>query len=83
VNRGVNAWLARPETRAALMPQGRTPGGKTAAEFDAIFRRDLMTWARVVRDARVPAERAARPWRARAPGPCVRHARGRKVFSPG
>lgn len=56
VNRGVNAWLARPETRTALTTQGLTPGGGTAAEFDAIFRRELATWARVVRDARVPVE---------------------------
>lgn len=56
VNRGVNAWLARAETRASLTAQGLTPGGGTPAEFGAIFRRELETWARVVRDARVPVE---------------------------
>lgn len=56
VNRAVNAWLARAETRASLTAQGLTPGGGTPAEFDAIFRRELETWARVVRDARVPVE---------------------------
>ncbi len=36
-NAAVNAWLERPATRAALLAQGLSPGGRNAEMFSARF----------------------------------------------
>ena len=48
--------LAVAELRERLPSWGYDPVGSTPEEFAARFRRDLATFARIIRDARVPAQ---------------------------
>lgn len=51
INGGLNAWLARPETRAAILGQGLAPVGGPQEEFRAAVDSELRRWAEVVRAA--------------------------------
>ncbi|MFT8246164.1 Bug family tripartite tricarboxylate transporter substrate binding protein [Roseomonas sp. BN140053] len=53
INAGVNEWLARPQTRQAILAQGLNPTGGPQGDFAAAVRSELDRWARVVRDGRI------------------------------
>ncbi len=53
VNAGVNAWLARPETRQAILNQGLNPVGGPQEAFAEAVRAELRRWADVVREGRI------------------------------
>ncbi len=53
LNAALNAALAKPETRRALIEQGGAPGGGTPAELAAFFGRERETWAEVARIANI------------------------------
>jgi tripartite-type tricarboxylate transporter receptor subunit TctC len=53
INTGVNAWLALPETRAAILGQGMVAAGGPQAEFQATIHNELRRWEQVVREGRV------------------------------
>lgn len=53
INQGLNAWLLRPETRAAIQAQGMVAAGGPQPEFQATVHNELRRWAEVVRDGRI------------------------------
>lgn len=53
LNAAVNAWLARPQTKAAMAGQGAQPMPMSAAEFDAFLRKDVETQRDYVRMAQI------------------------------
>lgn len=53
INNGLNAWLARPETRAAILAQGMVAAGGPQPAFEATIHSELRRWAQVVRDGRI------------------------------
>jgi tripartite-type tricarboxylate transporter receptor subunit TctC len=50
INAGVNAWLAQPATRQAILAQGLNPTGGPQDIFAATVQSELQRWAKVVRD---------------------------------
>jgi tripartite-type tricarboxylate transporter receptor subunit TctC len=53
LNGAVNAWLARPETKAAMEKQGAQPMAMSVAEFDSFLRKDVETQGNYVRMAKI------------------------------
>ena len=56
LNGELKAILALPEIQASFASQGLDPFSSTAEEFQSMIERDIPRWAKVVRDARIPAE---------------------------
>ncbi|MFT8246196.1 Bug family tripartite tricarboxylate transporter substrate binding protein [Roseomonas sp. BN140053] len=56
INAAINAWLAEPRTREALMGQGLLPAPNTPDAFAALIASDLQRWATVIREAGITAE---------------------------
>ncbi|WP_159349066.1 tripartite tricarboxylate transporter substrate binding protein [Roseomonas harenae] len=53
LNGAVNAWLSRPETKAAMEKQGAQPMAMSIAAFDSFLRKDVETQGNYVRMARI------------------------------
>jgi tripartite-type tricarboxylate transporter receptor subunit TctC len=56
IQREVAKALASPEVRQRLEATGNEIVGSTPAEFDALFKADLAKFAKVVKDAHIPAQ---------------------------
>jgi tripartite-type tricarboxylate transporter receptor subunit TctC len=56
LNAALNASLARPETRRALIEQGGIPYGGTPAQLAAFFRDESAAWREVARIANIRLE---------------------------
>lgn len=52
----MNAALADPAVRERITSQGDEPGGGTAAESDALAKRDHARWGEVARAANIRAD---------------------------
>jgi tripartite-type tricarboxylate transporter receptor subunit TctC len=56
LNAESNAVLRDPEIEKQFLVQGASPVGGTAAEFGAYMRKDIETWARVIKEANIKPE---------------------------
>jgi tripartite-type tricarboxylate transporter receptor subunit TctC len=56
LNRELNAILARPEQRDAIVETGSQPSGGTPEAFRDFIRSETAKWALVVRDAKMQPE---------------------------
>ncbi|MBR0647837.1 Bug family tripartite tricarboxylate transporter substrate binding protein [Plastoroseomonas hellenica] len=56
INAAMNAALSDPAVRERITSQGDEPGGGTAAEFDALVKRDHARWGEVARAANIRAD---------------------------
>jgi tripartite-type tricarboxylate transporter receptor subunit TctC len=53
INADVNAVLAEPAIREALLRQGLVPGGGTGAEFKTLIEQESRKWAPIIRAAEI------------------------------
>ena len=56
VNADLNAWLAEPRTREALLAQGMKPAGGPPEALGELAKRDLARWAEVIRRGNISAD---------------------------
>ena len=56
VNADLNAWLAEPRTREALLAQGMKPAGGTPEALGELAKRDFARWADVIRRGGISAD---------------------------
>ena len=56
LNGELKAILGTPDIQQSFATQGLDPVASTPEEFAAQIERDIPRWARVVREARIPAE---------------------------
>jgi tripartite-type tricarboxylate transporter receptor subunit TctC len=56
VNAAVNRALKRPEMQAKLVELGFETAGGTPEEFGAWIRREIVKWAKIVKDSGAKAE---------------------------
>ena len=56
LNRDISASLLDPVVRGQISAQGADPVGNTPAEFSAFITRELVKWARLVKEADIRPE---------------------------
>jgi len=56
INRDMVATLQDPQVRSQIAAQGADPVGNSAAEFNAFISRELVKWARLIKEANIKAE---------------------------
>jgi tripartite-type tricarboxylate transporter receptor subunit TctC len=56
INRDMVATLQDPQVRSQIAAQGADPVGNSAADFNAFISRELVKWARLIKEANIKAE---------------------------
>ena len=56
LHEGITKVLATAETRGKLLALGNEPVQMSTAEFDEFIRDEIPRWAKVIKDAKIPAE---------------------------
>ena len=56
LNRDIAATLKDPQVRSQIAAQGADPVGNSPAEFSAFISRELVKWAKLIKDADIKAE---------------------------
>ncbi len=56
LNRDIVATLQDPVVRSQIAAQGADPVGNSAAEFNSFISRELVKWAKLIKDANIKAE---------------------------
>ncbi len=56
LNQDIRSVLELPQVREQLTKQGMVLEASTAAEFDALFKSDLIRWAKLATDMKLQAD---------------------------
>ena len=56
LNRDIVATLKDPNVRSQIAAQGADPVGNSAAEFSAFISRELVKWAKLIKEAGIKVE---------------------------
>ncbi|NBR29935.1 MAG: tripartite tricarboxylate transporter substrate binding protein, partial [Betaproteobacteria bacterium] len=56
LNKDIVATLKDPQVRSQIAAQGADPVGNSAAEFNSFISRELVKWAKLIKEANIKAE---------------------------